>query len=311
MPATRSSGSWSCSAAAPMHARARFARPERRGVPGAEAAEGRRLLNPEDLRAAARHVREGVRRKKPLFSLAIYYPLAYYKGDDKSIDPFEENRQKQVVGLIRTNSSSGSRAPSGRSSCPVTGCWRKLLAFVEVHSETEAEKKRLERWKTPERRGARLCGTAPARALGRGRRRDGGRGHRPAGASRGGRAASSRDEYEVVEMIQETFLDLDQIVQFPRRDQEVRAKHDDKLKKLIRLLKSKELAGQKVLIFTEFADTARYLRRQLTRPGSTGRAARQRQQGESRRRHPALLALLQRHQSQPSSQRRARQRSAS
>ena len=41
-------------------------------------------------------------RKNPLFTLPIYYPLAYYKGDDKSIDPFEQNRQKQVVGLIRT-----------------------------------------------------------------------------------------------------------------------------------------------------------------------------------------------------------------
>ena len=31
--------------------------------------------------------------------------------------------------------------------------------------------------------------------------------------------------------------------------------HDDKLQKLIRLLKSKETAGRKVLNFTEFADT--------------------------------------------------------
>ena len=30
----------------------------------------------------------------------MYYPLAWYKGPDKSIDPFEENRQKQVVGLM-------------------------------------------------------------------------------------------------------------------------------------------------------------------------------------------------------------------
>ena len=47
-------------------------------------------------------------------------------------------------------------------------------------------------------------------------------------------------------------------------------KHDDKLKKLIRLLKTKELAGQKVLIFTEFADTARYLKRQLDEAGIDG-----------------------------------------
>ena len=39
---------------------------------------------------------------KPLFSLAIYYPLAFYKGPDTSIDPLEKGRQGQVVGLIRT-----------------------------------------------------------------------------------------------------------------------------------------------------------------------------------------------------------------
>ena len=38
-------------------------------------------------------------RKNPLFSLPIYYPLAYYIGLDERIDPLEENRQKQVVGL--------------------------------------------------------------------------------------------------------------------------------------------------------------------------------------------------------------------
>jgi superfamily II DNA/RNA helicase len=37
-----------------------------------------------------------------------------------------------------------------------------------------------------------------------------------------------------------------------------------------RLLKSKELAGQKVLIFTEFPDTARYLRNELERTGIDG-----------------------------------------
>ena len=79
-----------------------------------------------------------------------------------------------------------------------------------------------------------------------------------------------RDEYEVVEMIQETFLDLDQIVSFLEEAKKFEPRHDDKLKKLIRLLKSKELETQKVLIFTEFADTARYLYRQLTEAGIEG-----------------------------------------
>src|SRR5207244_1018065 len=47
-------------------------------------------------------------------------------------------------------------------------------------------------------------------------------------------------------------------------------RHDDKLKKLIRLLNSKDLETQKVLIFTEFADTARYLFRQLVDAGIEG-----------------------------------------
>src|SRR5207302_1585769 len=41
-------------------------------------------------------------KANPLFTLPMYYPLAWYKGDDTTIDRFEENRQKQVVGLIRT-----------------------------------------------------------------------------------------------------------------------------------------------------------------------------------------------------------------
>ena len=79
-----------------------------------------------------------------------------------------------------------------------------------------------------------------------------------------------RPEYDVEEMIAETFLDLDQIVQFLDEARKFEPEHDDKLKKLIRLLKSKALADQKILIFTEFADTARYLRRHLDEAGIGG-----------------------------------------
>jgi len=79
-----------------------------------------------------------------------------------------------------------------------------------------------------------------------------------------------RSEYRVDEMMSETFLDLDQIVQFLDEARKFDLKHDDKLQKLIRLLKTKELDGQKVLIFTEFADTARYLKAQLDKAGIDG-----------------------------------------
>jgi superfamily II DNA/RNA helicase len=71
-------------------------------------------------------------------------------------------------------------------------------------------------------------------------------------------------------MMAETYRDLDQLTHFVAEARKFEPKHDDKLQKLIRLLKTKELSGQKVLIFTEFADTARYLNRQLDESGIDG-----------------------------------------
>jgi superfamily II DNA or RNA helicase len=204
---------------------------------------------------------DAFRKEKPLFTLPIYYPLAWYKGEDETIDPFEENRQKQVVGLIRTQflKRFESSVDSFELSCD--RLMKKLLAFLEVHSETEAEKRRLDRWKSQNsdvlgyatRRQLEFWGddeedadedVVPSELLDAVEKLD-------------------REEYEVSEMIQETFIDLDQIVKFLEEARKFEPKHDDKLQKLIRLLRSKALAEHKVLIFTEFADTARYLHRQL------------------------------------------------
>jgi hypothetical protein len=35
-------------------------------------------------------------RKSPLFTLPMYYPLAWYKGPDKSIDPFDQKRSMRL-----------------------------------------------------------------------------------------------------------------------------------------------------------------------------------------------------------------------
>ena len=208
-------------------------------------------------------------RKSPLFSLPIYYPLAYYKGDDKSIDPFEENRQKQVVGLIRTMFLKRFESSVAAFELSCDRLMRKLLAFLEVHSETDGEKKRLERWK---QQNAEVLNYVMHRQLELWKDADVEDPDEDIVPQEFLESVErlSRDEYEVVEMIQETFLDLDQIVSFLEEAKKFEPRHDDKLKKLIRLLKSKELETQKVLIFTEFADTARYLFRQLTEAGIEG-----------------------------------------
>ncbi len=208
-------------------------------------------------------------RKSPLFTLPMYYPLAWYTGSDKSIDPFEENRQKQVVGLIRTNFLKRFESSVAAFELSCDRLLQKLLAFLEVHSETATEQKRLEHWKAENtetlgyarKRQLELWGDegeesddediVPQEMLDSVERLD-------------------REEYDVAAMMAETYRDLDQLVHFIAEARKFEPRHDDKLQKLIRLLKSKELAGQKVLIFSEFADTARYLKHELEHAGIEG-----------------------------------------
>jgi superfamily II DNA/RNA helicase len=214
-------------------------------------------------------VEKAFERKTPLFTLPIYYPLAYYKGSDKSIDPFEENRQKQVVGLIRTSFLKRFESSVAAFELSCDRLMRKLLAFLQIHSETDGEKKRLERWK---HQNADILNYVAHRQYELWKESDEEDPDEDIVPQELLESVEklSRDDYEVVEMIQETFLDLDQIVTFLEEAKKFEPKHDDKLKKLIRLLKSKELEDQKVLIFTEFADTARYLLQQLNDAGIKG-----------------------------------------
>ena len=212
-------------------------------------------------------------KQSPLFSLALYYPLAYYRGPDDSVDAFEENRQRQVVSLIRTMFLKRFESSVYAFEKSLDLLLRKLLAFVEVHSETDSEKKRYDRWK---RQNSSVIGYHPESQLGL-----------PFGGeddeedvdedvvpqelldAAAGRKLP-RDEYDVAEIVNEVFLDLDQICQFLNLTRRFTPAQDDKIKKLTRLLRSKDLVDRKVLVFTEFADTARYVARHLQEAGIEG-----------------------------------------
>jgi len=211
---------------------------------------------------------EAFQKENPLFTLPIYYPLAWYIGDDETIDPLEEGRQKQVVGLIRTQFLKRFESSVVAFELSCTRLMKKLLAFLEVHSETEAEKRRLDRWR---RQNAELLEYVTHRhlELWGDDEEDADEDVIPLEMLEDVEKLD-REEFDVSEMMQETFIDLDQIVKFLDEARKFEPKHDDKLKKLIRLLKSKALEGQKTLIFTEFADTARYLFRQLQVAGIEG-----------------------------------------
>ena len=205
-------------------------------------------------------------RRNPLFTLPMYYPLHWYRGPNTDIDPLEEGRQKQVVGLIRTNFLKRFESSVAAFELSCDRLLKRLLAFLEVHSESDAEKRRLARWKG---QNSEVLGYAAQRHLalwGDDEEEEDGEDVVPQ-EMLAAVEVLDREDYDVVEMMSETFLDLDQIAQFLNEARKFEPRHDDKLRKLIRLLKTKALADEKVLIFTEFADTARYLRRELEAAG--------------------------------------------
>ncbi len=244
-------------------------------------------------------VEDAFNGKNPLFALAIYYPLAYAKPEEKArllaADKRVENQQKQVVGLIRTNflKRFESSTCAFESSC--ARLMLKLLNWVEDYAQTEAEQKRLERWKRdndtvleyfdlvlPGARAAQAAATnakAIANAAQNAAQKD-----VLNAASEAADAASeddatpemesaagplSRKDYKVDEILEDCFNDLNQIADFLNELRKFKPANDDKLRCLKELLK-KELKDRKVLIFTQFSDTAKYLQNQLNEAGFEG-----------------------------------------
>jgi superfamily II DNA or RNA helicase len=210
-------------------------------------------------------VEKAFKKDKPLFSLAVYYPLAYYIGPDmeKQQRALLENRQKAVASLIRVLflKRFESSARAFESSCE--NLLIKLLAWTNKHSTTPADQKILDRWmKQNEELLAyvhqdlhELKGEEPDEDIIDQEMLD-------------EIEPLSRDHYKVDEILKETYLDLEEITRFIRELKKFKPSNDDKLKALVKLLRSDlDLKGQKVLIFTEFMATARYLRKQLEEAG--------------------------------------------
>ena len=147
---------------------------------------------------------------------------------------------------------------------------QKLLAWVTVHSATDHDNRRLERWKIkhgdlvnysqshnhelwpdePDEDQVEEFLTEDQLS-----------------------AVNQLDAalYKIDEILDDTYDDLDQLAEFLNLLSDAKPERDDKLKALIKLLKSDSvLKKEKVILFTEFADTARYLEQQLTQAGIDG-----------------------------------------
>lgn len=209
-------------------------------------------------------------KEKPLFSLAVYDPYSYYAGEPDEIDVFAEGRQKQVVSLIRTQFLKRFESSVYAFSA---SCWSllfKLLAWVQVHAETAHEKRLLERWKNQNAVLIDYVQSHQFELFGEEAETDLDEDVIPEELLEAVERLP-RERFKVDEIISETLLDLDQIASFLKELDKFKPSQDKKLQALIALLKKDPvLKEHKVLIFSEFMATARYLKQQLLEAGIEG-----------------------------------------
>ncbi|PJC13429.1 MAG: helicase [Comamonadaceae bacterium CG_4_9_14_0_8_um_filter_57_21] len=219
-------------------------------------------------------VEKAFNKKQPLFTLPMYYPLAYPNPDADGLakDDFEENRQKQVVGLIRILflKRFESSACAFESSCQQL--LKKVLAFVQANSISKHELAALERWRI---HWEELTDAVQMRQ------------NDMFGGSPEDDAALEEDFiseellatfepldrrlYDVPQILSESLQDLNQLAEFLNELRQFKPSQDNKLQALIKLLKTDPVLKQhKVMIFSEFSATARYLACELVKADIQG-----------------------------------------
>jgi len=205
----------------------------------------------------------------PLFTLPMYYPLAYPTDRSGDIDPAENNRQKQVVGLIRTGflKRFESSVEAFRSSCE--RLLARCLQWITVQADTNDEKARLTEWRNLNiKRIEEIIAHQPELF---GDKDDDEDDDLFEPELLEGIDKLPRGQYRVEKMLEETYGDLAQLMAFFNELANFDHRNDDKLKSLLKLLRGDPaLSTGKVLIFSEFADTARYLHKRLSAEQITG-----------------------------------------
>ncbi len=238
--------------------------------PKREPAKSCRIFGPEDLRQAAHPAGKSLQQEEAAVCPAHVLPLGVLQGARG--DGFAENRQKQVVGLIRILflKRFESSARAFESSCQQL--LRKVMAFVQVNSTTKHEQAAFERWRIHQeellgevqKRQSQLFGDAaeddpeqdedviPEEML-------------------EAAAVLDRDLFDVPQILSESLQDLNQLAEFLNELRQFKPSQDDKLRALIKLLKTDPvLKKHKVMIFSEFMATTRYLAVELEKAGIKG-----------------------------------------
>lgn len=205
-------------------------------------------------------LRKAFNKVSPLLTLAVYYPLAYYIGPDTAIDPMDEGRQKQVVGLIRTLFLKRFESSRRAFEFSCEDLLVRLLAFCRLHNE-----KLCKRWEKQHEDVLKHIHDRLKKRQLIGEETD--EDYLPEELLQYVEKLPE-DKYNVNSIVQETILDMDQLVVFIKDLMDIEDKRDDKIEKLVEILKHNPLLKKhKVLIFSEYMTTARYIAEELQSRG--------------------------------------------
>ncbi len=216
-------------------------------------------------------VEDAFHKQQPLFTLSVYYPWEHYIGKEP-IDDLVKGRQKQVVILIRTQflKRFESSAKAFEMSC--RNLLMKLLAWLEVHSESTKEKETVEKWKKRHKDVLEYINSENRALLSDSEIENSDDDVLPQEfIDFAIKKKMSPKEFNLAGIREDTIGDLDQLVDFLKELQDLKPSQDKKLAGLVNLLRTdKVLQANKVIIFTEFLDTARYLKNALAAAGISG-----------------------------------------
>ena len=209
-------------------------------------------------------IREAFDKDKPFLSLAIYNTSAYHKDPDKQ----KAEYQKLLIGLIRTLLLKRLESSFKAFEASVENLLAKMAAFLKHYSP-----ELFQAWDTTNRRWWKLAQDHILQRLEK---------DEPETEDEEDEGLFEPEDFKPEE------LDMDRLTQdvqedmkllteflskiyrrfYSKEGEEEDPAKDEKLQKLIDLLHTDELLkGQKVIIFTEFRDTARYLAKQLQAAG--------------------------------------------
>ena len=212
-------------------------------------------------------IKDAFDKKNPFLSLAIYNTSAYHKDPDKRTAEY----QKLIVGLIRTLLLKRLESSFKAFEASVEDLLAKMTNFLKKHSP-----ELFEAWSTTNKRWWKLAQDHILQRLER---------DEPDTENE-----EEEDLFDYLEEFKIEELDMERLTQDVQEDmelltgflgkiyrrfyikgkegQEEDPQRDNKLQQLLSLLKEEELLrDQKIIIFSEFRATARYLADQLLKAG--------------------------------------------